>query len=213
MSSFTPPPRVPRRVVGDGRPQPNTRLSPPRPPAGGPPVAPAGGPPQGGVPAGYRPWWLFFIAVLLCMAASLVVVAYVASMRQEDYPGPTVTPRVITAVPSTVLAQPSAAPSSAQVIPTGEAAGTPGAPSGGGDIQLGQYVQVSGTGDAGYLNLRAEPGLQSPVNYLALERQVFQVQAGPKEADGFTWWYLVDPATSERYGWAVRNYLEVVQGP
>jgi hypothetical protein len=145
---------------------------------------------------------------LLCGAAALAVVAYAAWTRPAGYPGPTVTPRVITA-----LAPPTAASLSTEASAAGPAT-EPSAqtsavpPAGAGAIRVGQYVQVSGTGDAGYLNLRAEAGLQSPVNYLALERQVFQVQAGPKEADGFTWWYLVDPATSTRYGWAVQNYLQ-----
>ncbi len=82
-----------------------------------------------------------------------------------------------------------------------------------GSVQIGAYVQVIGTGDAGFLNLRAEPGVGNPVNYLAIEREVFQVQAGPADADGFVWWYLVDPASGSRFGWGVQNYLQVVQGP
>jgi hypothetical protein len=82
-----------------------------------------------------------------------------------------------------------------------------------GEVKIGEYVQVFGTGDAGTLNLRAEPSLAAPVNYVALEREVLQVQAGPKEANGITWWYLVDPASSTRSGWAAQNYLQVVQGP
>ena len=78
---------------------------------------------------------------------------------------------------------------------------------------MGVYVQVIGTGDSGFLNLRAEPSLTAPVNYLALEREVLQVQAGPNEADGLTWWYLVDPATNTKFGWGVQNYLQVVEGP
>ncbi len=49
--------------------------------------------------------------------------------------------------------------------------------------------------------------------YLAIEHEVFQIQAGPTDASGFVWWYLVDPATNTRFGWAVQNYLQVVQGP
>ena len=80
-------------------------------------------------------------------------------------------------------------------------------------VSVGAYVQVVGTGDAGFLNLRAEPSIDSPINYLAIENEVFQVQAGPTNANGFDWWYLVDPATNTRFGWAVQNYLQVVQAP
>ena len=77
----------------------------------------------------------------------------------------------------------------------------------------GVNVALSSAGDAGVLNLRAEPSLAAPVNYVALEREVFQVQAGPQDANGFTWWYLVDPATNTKFGWAVQNYLQAVTGP
>ena len=80
-------------------------------------------------------------------------------------------------------------------------------------MKIGAYVQVFGTGDAGVLNLRAEPSLQALVNYVALEREVLRVEAGPKDANGITWWYLVDPASNTRSGWAAQNYLQVVQGP
>ena len=80
-------------------------------------------------------------------------------------------------------------------------------------VAVGAYVQVVGTGDAGFLNLRADASIEASVNYLAIENEVFQIQAGPTNADGFTWWYLVDPASNTRYGWAVQNYLQVVQPP
>ena len=77
----------------------------------------------------------------------------------------------------------------------------------------GRAIQVIGTGDIGFLNLRAEASISAAVNYLALEREVFQVQAGPIEADGLVWWFLVDPATGTRNGWGAQNYLTVVAGP
>jgi hypothetical protein len=39
------------------------------------------------------------------------------------------------------------------------------------------------------------------------------VEDGPKDVDGFTWWYLVGPYDASRRGWAVSNYLSVVQNP
>jgi hypothetical protein len=82
-----------------------------------------------------------------------------------------------------------------------------------GNINLGDSVRVIGTGGDG-LRLRVGPGLQETPNYLALENEVLVVQSGPTIADGFTWWFLVDPADDTRNGWAVENYLEVVQnGP
>ena len=76
-------------------------------------------------------------------------------------------------------------------------------------INLGNSVAVVGTGGDG-LRLRVGPGLQETPNYLALENEVLVVQSGPTIADGFTWWFLVDPTDDTRNGWAAENYLEVV---
>lgn len=81
-----------------------------------------------------------------------------------------------------------------------------------GNISVGAYVQIAGTGGDG-LRLRAAPGLSGEVLFLGLEAEVFEVQDGPKEADGYTWWYLVAPFDESRTGWAVSGYLSVVQNP
>jgi len=162
--------------------------------------------------AGFIPWWLLGLVAAACLLAALVFAAAAALTRSADLPRPTATVALVTApaVPAaaTAPAVPITPPGGVAEPPTA----TPPAPPPG-DVQIGAYVQVTGTGDAGFLNLRSEPSLQAGVNYLALEREVFQVQAGPTEADGFVWWYLVDPATGSRFGWGVQNYLQVVQGP
>jgi len=81
-----------------------------------------------------------------------------------------------------------------------------------GVIAVGAYVQISGTGGEG-LRLRTDPGLNNEVRILGAESEVFQVEDGPKDVDGFTWWYLVGPYDASRRGWAVSNYLSVVQNP
>lgn len=85
-------------------------------------------------------------------------------------------------------------------------------PSPQGDITLGGYVEVSGTGGDG-LRLRSEPGVNSDVRILAAEKEVFQVQDGPAEIDGYVWWYLVGLADANRRGWAVSNYLIEITAP
>jgi len=158
---------------------------------------------------GYIPWWLLALvtAAFFCGAAALA--GWVWSSRSADLPAPTAAPVVLTATPSPATATPLP---TATVPVTAEPATTlPAAPAG--DVKVGAYVQVYGTGDAGVLNLRAEPSLQARVNYVALEREVLQVQSGPKEANGITWWYLVDPASGTKSGWAAQNYLQVVEGP
>lgn len=81
-----------------------------------------------------------------------------------------------------------------------------------GEITVGAYVQISGTAGAG-LRFRERPGLDAPVLLLGAEAEVFVVEQGPQEADGYVWWYLVGPYDAERRGWAVANYLQVVQKP
>jgi hypothetical protein len=79
-------------------------------------------------------------------------------------------------------------------------------------IALGAHVQILGTGGDG-LRLRMEPGLGGQVRLLGSEAEVFRVDDGPVELDGYTWWYLVGPFNERRHGWAVSNFLAVVQNP
>jgi hypothetical protein len=81
-----------------------------------------------------------------------------------------------------------------------------------GDIYLQALVQITGTGGDG-LRLRTEPGLESEILFLGNEAEFFRVQEGPLEADDFTWWFLVSPENGDRNGWAVAEYLIVVQTP
>lgn len=81
-----------------------------------------------------------------------------------------------------------------------------------GVISLGAYVQIVGTDGAG-LRLRDQPGLAGKVLVLGSEAEVFRIEDGPQELDGYTWWYLVGPFDSSRRGWAATNYLQIVQNP
>ena len=156
---------------------------------------------------GYIPWWLLAIVAVLFFMAAMVLVGVVSLTRTADLPQPTATVMLVTAPASSILSTATIQSPPTSEPPTGTAPPPPP-----GQVTVGSYVQVTGTGNDGFLNLRAEPSLKSEVQYLALEREVFQVQAGPTEANGFVWWYLVDPATNTRSGWAVQNYLQVVQG-
>jgi hypothetical protein len=74
-----------------------------------------------------------------------------------------------------------------------------------GEIKIGSYVQVTGTAGTG-LRLRMEPSLNSEIRLLGSED-------GPRQAKGYTWWYLVGPYDDARHGWAVQDYLVVIQTP
>jgi signal peptidase I len=81
-----------------------------------------------------------------------------------------------------------------------------------GVISIGSYVQVTGTEGTG-LRLRDQPGLKSDVLLVASEAEVFRVDDGPDDMDGYTWWHLVGPFDPSREGWAVSNFLQSVQNP
>ncbi|MEJ2413629.1 MAG: SH3 domain-containing protein [Anaerolineales bacterium] len=79
-------------------------------------------------------------------------------------------------------------------------------------IQLGGYVQISGTGGDG-LRLRSEPSLNGEIVYLGLEGEIFQVKGGPEDRDGYLWWQLEAPLNPNRQGWAVSDFLKFAQNP
>lgn len=141
---------------------------------------------------------LFFgVALLACVFMVLVLTR----------PAPVTAGLPPTAV-ITVIAIPTATSAPPTNTPAGPATLTPSAaplpeP---GEFSIGSLVQIAGTGGDG-LRLRVEPGLDSQVRLLGLESEVFQVRDGPREVDGFTWWYLVAPFDETRSGWAVANYL------
>jgi len=111
---------------------------------------------------------------------------------------PTATPRPITATVNPETAQ---APSE----------GTPGYTEGD-QIILGARVQIYGTSGDG-LRFRDEPGLQGDVLMVADEAEVFVVKDGPVIQEDYTWWYLVGLYDETRLGWAVTDYLSIIQNP
>lgn len=111
----------------------------------------------------------------------------------------------------TVIANPS---STATLTPSPTATATQvptvtSTPPAAGDLVIGELVSVVGTGDDG-LRLRSEPGLEGTILLLAFENEVFDVSQGPVEADGYVWWYLVNPYDESKTGWGASNFLRPV---
>lgn len=79
-----------------------------------------------------------------------------------------------------------------------------------GGIGQGMFVQITGTGGTG-LRLRKDPGTNAEILFLGYESEVFKVMDGPKELDGYIWWYLTAPYDANRSGWAASNYLSVIE--
>lgn len=155
---------------------------------------------------------LWVIAGAICLALALLAVTLGALWFTRPsspasgavtavfnvIPYPTFTPTPLPATPT-----PTAGPTADSQVPPAPPPGV---------IAKGALVQISGTGGDG-LRMRSEPGLEGEVRFVALEAEVFQVEDGPVEQDGYSWWYLValyDPSVA---GWAVANYMSVVQNP
>jgi hypothetical protein len=80
------------------------------------------------------------------------------------------------------------------------------------EIVVGGYVQISGTEGSG-LRLRESAGTGAKQLFLGMDNEVFQVRDGPREADGYTWWYLEAPYDKNRAGWAASAFLKVINAP
>ncbi len=79
-------------------------------------------------------------------------------------------------------------------------------------IAIGNYVQIAGTNGEG-LRIRTDPGLNGNFEFLGYDSEVFIVQDGPREVDGFVWWYLVAPYDETRNGWAAADFLSYIPAP
>jgi hypothetical protein len=99
--------------------------------------------------------------------------------------------------------------SSAPPTPTIDPFATATSPAG---IAIGNYVQITGTEGQG-LRIRAEPGLDGAFEFLAYDEEVFVIKDGPREVDGYVWWYLVAPYDDTRVGWAAADFLTYVPAP
>lgn len=76
-------------------------------------------------------------------------------------------------------------------------------------IRIGSIVQIHGTDGAG-LRLRTGPGISNGLKFLGMDAELYEVQDGPVDADGYVWWYLVSPYDESRSGWAASEYLSIV---
>lgn len=146
---------------------------------------------------------LIIAIILLCITLSLIWFTRPETVNSEQS---TAVLNVI-AVPTATNVEDTPTPVLAQT-PSASALPTPPP----GEIAVGAFVQVSGTGGDG-LRLRAEPGLDGEVRFLGLEAEVFRVDDGPVEVDDYVWWYMVAPYDESVNGWGVSNFLTVVQNP
>lgn len=148
---------------------------------------------------------MVLVAILLLGASLLVLM-----LKPFLVPLPDQAPAsfVMTVIPAPTSTPRKLPPSPTTIPPTPPSTSTP-AP---GQFAVSVYVQVTGTGGDG-LRLRAEPGLSAQPLALGYDSEVFRVADGPRQADGHTWWYLTASYDATRSGWAVQDYLTVIQSP
>ncbi|NWG33918.1 MAG: hypothetical protein HXY42_05710 [Chloroflexi bacterium] len=79
-------------------------------------------------------------------------------------------------------------------------------------LTVGGYAQITGTGGEG-LRIRSAPGLSGEPVFLGLDSEVFLVKDGPREADGYVWWYIAAPYDEARAGWAAADFLTFIPAP
>ncbi len=149
-------------------------------------------------------WVLLGMVGIACALFTLTAGLLMFGRASGEPPQATAVLEIIPAPPSyfETATQSAAPPNSEPTVPPPPA----------GEFGIGAYVQVTGTSGDG-LRLRSEPSLKSDVLMLASEAEVFKLDDGPVNVDGYTWWHLVGPFDNTRLGWAVVNYLAVVQQP
>ncbi len=142
----------------------------------------------------------FLVTLCLCL---------VSGAGLWGFSAPSATPSELPVAAITILPAPTSTPSPTP-MPALTVTPSPAAPGQG--IAIGAYVQISGTGGQG-LRLRAAPGLDGALLFLGYDAEVYQVRDGPRQADGYTWWYLVAPYDEGRAGWAAADFLTVLSTP
>src|SRR5690242_9525360 len=147
--------------------------------------------------------WVILGALLLTGFLLLVTAISIGltAARQPSNVG--VVPADVTVIPAPT------GTSGAPPTPTIDPFASPTSPAG---VALGNYVQINGTEGQG-LRIRAEPGLGGEFQFLAYDSEVFVVQDGPREVDGYVWWYLVAPYDETRVGWAAADFLTYIPEP
>jgi hypothetical protein len=146
--------------------------------------------------------WVILVSILIAGGLTLLV-ALALFLSPPPAPAAAGLDTALTVIPA-----PTFTPTPTRVLETL----TPTPPQSIDGISIGSYVQISGTEGSG-LRLRSGPGTSNPPRFLGMESEMFQVVDGPKESDGFIWWFLEAPYDPGRSGWAAASFLTVVNNP
>lgn len=146
---------------------------------------------------------LAIASILLC--ASLAYILLIRPAVPGADPGPA--SAALTVIPAPTGTPRTLPPTLTPIPPTPTLPPTPRP----GEFGIGVYIQVDTGGAA--LRVRAEPGLNAAPLFLAFDDEVFLVSDGPRQADGYTWWYLTASYDASRAGWAAQDFLTVIPSP
>jgi hypothetical protein len=160
----------------------------------------------------YVPWWGFALVILTVAGLTCGLWGYVLFGRPAAAApvGSTPTPVIILVTPTPTIGAeplvntPQEVPTTAPIaeeLPTPESENV---------IVLGGSVVVAGTEGSG-VAIRQGPGTSYQWMAIGNEGDVFLVQDGPRENDGYTWWFIVDPQDANRAGWAAGEFLQAVE--
>jgi hypothetical protein len=147
--------------------------------------------------------WVILGALLLAGFLLLITAVSIGLTSARQNPNVGFAPADLTVIPAPTST------SSAPATPTIDPFAPTATPTG---IAVGNYVQITGTEGQG-LRIRSEPGLNGNAEFLGYDSEVFIIKDGPRQADGFTWWYLVAPYDETRVGWAAADFLTYVPAP
>ena len=155
--------------------------------------------------------WVFASVVGIVLFALLSFGGLYLLQSSRGPVGPTPTAIVWTATPSPI---PDVSPTpTVTATPVMEEQPEPEpTPTVSAEIQIGGYVQVTGTGAYG-LSLRDGPGANYARMDVAADGETFVVVEGPQTVAGEPWWRIRDPDNEARFFWAIGTYLRPVPRP
>jgi hypothetical protein len=178
------------------------------------PPPPPPEPPSSGLTV---PWWGFALVILAvagltCGLWGLVLMTRGTSLVDVG-PSPAPSFYIITATPTLGPDpnDPTNAPLATDpVVPPTISFESSPTPPGGAPITIGSRVLVTGTEGQG-VTVRQGPSISYTYIFIGQDGDVFIVQDGPREADGYVWWEISDPNDPNRSGWLVEDYIIVIE--
>ena len=140
----------------------------------------------------------------LAISAGLLVLAIALVMATAPAPpDPANTVALATIIPNPTVPYIPSVLENDPYVPTAVPTPVPG------QIGIGSMVQVTGTEGIG-LRFRSSAGLAGKEVFMGFDTEAFKVIDGPRQLDGYTWYFLESANNDQRSGWAVSNYLTLL---